>query len=370
MIRILQCVNKMDRAGLETMLMNYYRNTDRNKIQFDFLTHRPTPGEYDKEILAMGGKIYYAPRLVPQNYLKYKKFMKELFKRNQYDIIHSHIDTMSYFPLKEAKRNNVKYRISHSHTSKLDFDYKLIIKYYCKLFINKYANIRLSCGYKAGKFLYNKRPFKIINNAIDCNKFAYNKELRDKVRRKLNIEENTTVLGHVGRYIYIKNQLFLIDIFKEYLKLNSNSKLMLIGFGEDEQKLREKVSNYRLNDKVIFLLNRSDTNELYQAMDFFVMPSLFEGVPLVAVEAQCNGLNCVLSNNISEEAKITSSVYFYNLELGAEEWAKYIYSLDKKRNLNAVYDIKKNGYDIQTEAKKLEQFYIKLHDETEGQKYD
>lgn len=360
MIRILQCVNKMDRAGLETMLMNYYRNVDRTKIQFDFLTHRSTTGEYDKEILEMGGKIFYAPRLVPQNFLKYRKFMKKLFKNNQYDIVHSHIDTMSFFPLREAKRNNIKYRISHSHTSKLDFDYKLIIKLYCKIFINKYANIRLACGNEAGKFLYKKRSFKIINNAIDYNKFQFNEEIRNRVRYKLNIDSDTTVLGHVGRYIYIKNQAFLIDIFKEYLKLNPNSKLILVGFGEDENKLREKVRNYGLNEKVIFLLNRNDTHELYQAMDYFVMPSLFEGVPLVAIESQCNGLTCVLSDNISEEAKISSSANFYNLGLGPEKWAKYIFHLSKKRNEKAIDDIKKYGYDIKTEAKKLEQFYISL----------
>lgn len=370
MIRILQCVNKMDRAGLETMLMNYYRNIDRSQVQFDFLTHRSTEGAYDKEIKEMGGKIYYAPRLIPKNIFKYRRYMKKLFEENKYDIVHSHIDTMSFFPLREANRNKVKYRISHSHTSKLDIDYKLPIKYYCKIFINKYANIRFACGKKAGIFLYNKLNFKILNNAVDCQKFKFDENLRGKVRNDLGIDENTTVLGHVGRYIYIKNQEFLIDVFVDYLQLNSDSKLILVGLGEDEKKLRDKVEKYGIKDKVIFLVNRSDTNEIYQAMDYFVMPSLFEGVPLVAIEAQTNGLTCILSDKISEETKITDNVYFCNLKLGSKEWAKFIYNLDKRRNNNSIIDVKNHCYDIKIEAKKLENFYINLYEDLEGDYYD
>lgn len=360
MVRILQCVNKMDRAGLETMLMNYYRYIDKSKIQFDFLTHRDLPGAYDEEIRKLGGNVFYAPRLVPSNIIKYRKYMKKLFENNQYDIIHSHIDTMSFFPLREAKRNGIKYRISHSHTSKLDIDYKLLIKYYCKLFINKYSNIRFACGNKAGKFLYKNLEYRIVNNAIECDKFSYNEKIRSEVRKKFNISDSTIVLGHVGRYIYIKNQMFLIDVFKEYLKYNSDAKLLLVGLGKDEKKLKNKVNNLNLNNKTLFLTNRSDVNELYQAMDIFVMPSLFEGIPLVAVEAQSNGLTCILSDRISNETKLTSNVYFHSLESGAKEWADFIYSLNLKRSDSAIEDVKKNGYDIKIEAKKLEDFYINL----------
>lgn len=365
MIRVLQCVNRMDRAGLETMLMNYYRNIDRSKVQFDFLTHRSTKGAYDDEIVKMGGKIYYAPRLMPYNIFKYRKYMKKLFEENNYVIVHSHIDTMSFFPLREAKRNNIKYRISHSHTSKLDFDFKLPIKYYCKIFINEFSNIRLSCGNRAGKFLYKNLDFKIVNNAIDCEKFKFDENVRKKIRDKFNISNSTTVIGHVGRYIYIKNQEFLIEVFHHYLKLNPDSLLLLVGMGEDEQKLKEKVKKLNIEKNVLFLINRNDTNDLYQIMDYFVMPSLFEGVPLVAIEAQSNGLPCILSDKISDESRICNNLSFLDLKLGAENWAEYIFNTKKERNINAINDIKENNYDIKIEALKLQKFYETLVEELE-----
>lgn len=364
MIRILQCVNKMERFGLETMLMNYYRNIDRTKVQFDFLTHRRTKGAYDDEIVKLGGKVYYAPRLMPYNIIKYRKYMRKFFEEHkEYKIVHSHIDTMSFFPLREAKRNNIKYRISHSHTSKLDADLKYFIKLYCKLVINKVSNIRFACGEKAGKFLYNKLDFNIVNNAIDTNKFKYNQDKRKEVREKLNIKNDEFVIGHVGRFIYIKNQKFLIDVFFEYLKTNPNSKLLLIGTGEDENTLRNKVSDLKINEKVIFLINRSDVDELYQAMDLFVMPSLFEGVPLVAIEAQANGLNCILSDNISSEAKLCSNVTFMSLTDEPKIWVKKIDEMKGQRNKNAIEEIKNKNYDIKEEAEKLMDFYLELSDE-------
>ena len=370
MIRILHCVNKMERYGLETMLMNYYRNIDRTKVQFDFLTHRRTKGKYDDEIIKLGGKVYYAPRLMPYNILKYRKYMKQFFEEHkEYKIVHSHIDTMSFFPLREAKRNKVKYRISHSHTSKLDADLKYPIKLYCKFAINKVANIRFSCGEKAGKFLYNNLDFSIINNAIDTDKFKYDEEKRKKVREKFHINNDEFVIGHVGRFIYIKNQKFLIDIFYEYLKINPNSKLLLVGTGEDENALRDKVNQLKINDKVMFLINRSDVNELYQAMDIFIMPSLFEGVPLVAIEAQSNGLPCILSEKISHEAKLCSNVTFMSLSDKPKCWVEKIFEMGTKRNKQAVEEIKNKKYDIKEEANNLMNFYIQLS-EKDGAEYE
>ncbi len=361
MIRILQCVNKMDRCGLETMLMNYYRNIDRTKVQFDFLTHRKTKGAYDNEIEELGGKVYYAPRLMPYNILKYRKYMKNFFNEHkEYKIVHSHIDTMSFFPLREAKRNSIKYRISHSHTSRLDKDLKYFIKLYCKFAINKVSNIRFACGKKAGEFLYNKLDFHIINNAIDTNKFKYDIQKRNEIRKKFDIKNDEFIIGHVGRFIYIKNQKFLIYVFNEYLKINPNSKLMLIGAGNDEEMLKNKVNELGISEKVIFLVDRSDVNELYQAMDIFVMPSLFEGVPLVAIEAQTNGLNCILSDKISFETKLCSNVFFMSLNESPVAWAKKISEIGGVRNDNSVEDIKNQSYDIKEETKKLMDFYLEL----------
>lgn len=362
-IRILQVVNIMDRAGLENMLINYYRNIDRSKVQFDFLTHRDDKGAYDDEIVRMGGKVYHAPRLLPHNYLKYFKFMKKFFlKHTEYQIIHSHIDTMSSFPLFAAKKAGIPFRISHSHSSKLDKDFKLPIKFIGKMLTPKFANKHFACGKKAGEFLYKKGAFEIINNAVDLNKFKFNEALRRKKRKELKISENTFVIGHVGRYMYIKNQSFLIDVFNEVLKYNSDSILMLIGKGPDEVFLRKKVEELKIVDKVMFLIDRDDVNELYQVMDIFVMPSLFEGLPLVAIEAQANGLPCVVSSNISNEVLLTNNIQSFDLTMGEKLWANRLSKISLKRDFNNLKILKDAGFDIANEAKKLEKIYIEMND--------
>jgi len=213
MIRILHCVNDMHRAGLETMLMNYYRNIDRTKIQFDFLTHRPYRSDYDDEIESLGGKIYYAPRLYPQNYPVYFRWMRKFFKEHpEYKIVHSHIDTMSYLPLLAAKKAGVPIRIAHSHNTSLDKDFKYLLKQYFRFRINSVCTHRLACGKEAGEFLFGNRDFKVIPNAIDAEKFYFNKDLRDEKRKELGLA-GKFVVGHVGRLSYQKNHKFLIEIF-------------------------------------------------------------------------------------------------------------------------------------------------------------
>ena len=361
MIRVLQVVNIMDRAGLETMLMNYYRHIDRSKVQFDFLTHRHERGAYDDEIESMGGKIYYAPRLMPQNYLRYFRWMKQFFEEHpEYQIVHSHIDAMSFFPLFAAKLNRIPVRISHSHSSKLDLDFKLPIKYMAKILLPKVSNVYFSCGVKAGRFLYKNEVFEKVNNASDIDKFKFSEVIRQKKRKELCID-NQFVIGHVGRYCYIKNQMFLLDVFNEYLKYNRNSVLLLIGKGPDEEQLREKAKKMNLDEKVKFLIDRDDVHELYQTMDIFVMPSLFEGLPVVSVEAQINGLTCVMSDKISDEVQITDSVHMLSLKKTAVEWAEYINRLSCKRNSNAIEQIKAGGYDISIESEKLMNKYIDMY---------
>lgn len=360
MLRVLQVVNIMDRAGLETMLMNYYRKIDRERVQFDFLTHRPDKGAYEDEILSMGGKVYHAPRLYPQNYVEYYKFMKEFFGNHpEYKIVHSHIDTMSAFPLHTAKLNQIPVRIAHSHTSKLDIDAKLPIKYLAKLMIPKVANFNCACGNIAGEFLFGKREYKLINNAIDLKQFEFDEDIREKKRCELSLGD-AFVVGHVGRYSYIKNQSFLIDVFQELLRINSNSKLLLIGKGDDESLLRQKIIDLKLEDKVLFLVDRDDVHELYQAMDVFVMPSLFEGLPVVGVEAQASGVPCIVSDRVSKEILLTDRISMMSLERTPEEWARQAIFMQQGQRTLSMEQLKLQGYDSQTEATKLMKWYEEL----------
>ena len=249
MIRILQCVNDMHRAGLETMLMNYYRNIDREKIQFDFLTHRPQRSDYDDEIESLGGKIYYAPRLYPQNYPKYFKWMKQFFSEHpEYKIIHSHIDAMSYLPLKAAKKANIPVRIAHSHNTSIDKDFKYLLKQYFRSRITTVATDYCTCGQEAGKFLFGNKDFTFIPNAIEVDKFLYDKDLRNKKRAELGIKDEF-VVGHVGRLSYQKNHKLLIEIFDSLLKLERNALLVLVGVGEKEEEIILRRSKKRKGKK-------------------------------------------------------------------------------------------------------------------------
>ncbi len=362
MVRILQSVNIMDRAGLETMLMNYYRNIDRCIIQFDFLTHRPTEGAYDKEIEEMGGKVYHAPRLYPQNLSGYYRFMREFYKEHkEYIIIHSHIDTMSYFPLKASKESVIPIRIAHSHSSKLDRDPKLPIKYYALKRIKKVATDYCACGNVAGRFMFGNESFKVIHNAIDLEKFRYREVTRNEIRKRLRLDDKF-VVGHVGRYSYIKNQLFLIEIFSRIVK-ERDAVLVLVGKGPDEQKIRNKIKRLGLDNKVRLLSDRSDVDQLYQAFDVFIMPSLFEGLPVVGVEAQANGLPYYVSDSVSNEILLTGSAEQIPLTKGPDEWARRILRRSAKRNEMAVDELRNAGYDIRSEARELQNWYLELFEE-------
>lgn len=364
-VRILQVVNVMDRAGIETMLMNYYRYIDKNKVQFDFLTHRPISGEYDEEINLLGGKIFRAPRLYPQNYINYFKYMKKFFEEHkEYCIIHSHIDAMSLFPLMAAKKAGIPIRISQSHSTAIPKDFKYPIKVFCKRYLCKFANKYWACGKEAAKFLFGEKRVSensiiYVHNSIDTNKFSYNLQDRVKVRRALKINEDEFLVGHVGRFSDVKNHKFLINIFEELIKINTNSRLMLVGIGEKENYIRDLVESKGLSSKVMFMGSRSDISELLQAMDVFVLPSLYEGVPVAAIEAQAAGLVTIVSDTVTSEAGITDLYKQISLKKSANEWAKYILNeVNSYIRIDTSKNIKKGCYDIKQEVRKLESLYL------------
>lgn len=365
MLRVLQVVNNMHRAGLETMLMNYYRNIDRNKLQFDFLTHRPEKSHYDDEILSLGGRVYYAPRLYPQNYPAYFRYMKEFFERHpEYQIIHSHIDAMSYLPLLAAARAHVPIRIAHSHNTSIDKDFKYPLKLYFRSQITKVANCFCACGQEAGSFLFPGRSCTIIPNAIEAERFFYLPELRRKKRDELGLT-NEFLIGHIGRLSAQKNHRFLIDIFAQVVKAEADARLLLVGAGEKEPAIRKQVQKLGLESKVILLGNRSDANELYQAMDLFLMPSLFEGIPLTGIEAQFAGLPCFFSDRVPREVQFTPNCAFISLEKTSTEWMRQILSCKEVLSERGGTVWGKSRYDIKNAVKNLEYFYLELSQSAE-----
>lgn len=361
MIRVLQVVNDMHRAGLETMLMNYYRNIDRSKVQFDFLTHRPEKSDYDDEIISLGGKVYYAPRLYPQNYITYFKYMEKFWaEHKEYTIVHSHIDSMSYLPLLTAKRANIPIRIAHSHNTSIDLDFKYPLKQFFRLKLPGVANFYFACGKEAGEYLFPQKKITLIPNAIEVERFVFSDSMRKKKRKELGLE-NEVVIGHVGRLSYQKNHKFLIQVFNEIYKEKRDAILLLIGVGEKEEKIRKQVKNYGLETAVRFLGNRDDVNELYQAMDVFVMPSFFEGVPVTGVEAQFAGLPCVFSDKVPREVQFTNSCIFYSLKNTPKEWAAKILAVipDFDRADTSALAVQ-SKYNIQNAKDFLQRLYEKF----------
>ena len=356
-IRVLQVVTYMGRGGLETMLMNYYRNIDRNKVQFDFLTHRDERWDYDDEIESLGGKIYHLPKLNPfsKSYLNaLDKFFKE---HKEYQIVHCHQDCLSGVVLKVAKKNGVRFTIAHAHSASQDKNLKYFIKVLAKKNIKKYSDKMFACGEEAGKWMFETDNFEVLNNAIDTDLYTYNKEKADKVKKEFGIE-NKFVIGHVGRFNYPKNHKFIIDVFNEVQKVKEDSVLMLVGDGDLRSEIEQKVQDLGLSDKVIFTGVRSDVNELMQGMDMFLFPSLYEGLPVTMVEAQASGLKCIISDKVPLECKMTENVEVVKLEESPQKWAKEVLKYEKYERQNTKEEIVKANFDIKANAKYLQEFYL------------
>ena len=360
-IRIAQVVGKMVNGGVEAIVMNYYRHIDHSKIQFDFIVDEDSTYIPREEIENLGGRIYIVPPYQKLN--KYIPALIKLFKENQYKIVHSHINTLSVFPLYAAKKAGVSVRIAHNHSTAAQGEWKKnILKYTLRPFAKVYATHYAACSRYAGEWLFGKKSMErgevtIFNNAIDLDKFKYDENVRNEIRKELGIVDKF-VVGHVGRFCYQKNQEFMIDVFEEVYKQNPNAVLMLVGDGPDRGKIEEKVKDLYLSDRVMFMGNRNDVNRLYQAMDVFVLPSRYEGLPVVGVEAQAAGLPCVLSNQMTSETKMTDNVIFLGTDYGVEKWAKTIENMGMlPRNTGACRDLFNNGFSIKERAYKLAQSY-------------
>lgn len=360
MIRVLHVVTHMNRGGLETMIMNYYRNIDRTKVQFDFLTHRSEKKDYDDEIESMGGKIFHLPALNPFN-LKYRSELNRFFtEHKEYKIVHSHLDCMSSLPLYYAKKHGVPVRIAHSHNTSQEQNLKFILKKYYRDKIPNNATDLFACSNMAGDWMFNNNEYTVMRNAIEAEKYSFDENVRSLIRNELNIDDKT-VLGHIGRFNIQKNHDFLIDIFNEYHKMNESSVLMLIGVGDLEEKIKAKVKNLGLEKDVLFMGLRSDIPRILNGMDLFVFPSLFEGFGIVVLEAQANGLACLITDGITKEVVILDNLFRMSLDKPAYSWATRINEIvNKKTERKNTYEyICKSGYDIKSNAKWLEDYYLK-----------
>lgn len=351
MERILEVVSSLGNAGVEAVVMNYYRKIDRQKFQFDFISCSPEKQKYDDEILALGGGIHRLPSR-NRHPFKYMKELKKVIKENNYNIVHIHQNSASMaMDAWVAKKCKCKVIIGHSHNTSCGIKWQ---HYLLKPFVNKNLTHRLACSEAAGKWIYGKKPFTVIRNAVDPSKFIYNEKARKKLRKELCVDD-CFVVGFVGRLSKQKNPFRLLEIFAEVVKLK-RSKLVLVGDGEYRQELEKYAKELKISEEVMFLGRRDDVGELMSCFDCFFLPSLYEGLPLVTVEAQSSGLPCILSTNVPAP-DITGMVKSLSLELSNEDWAKEIISSYNNDRGNTLEQIISSGYDINTEVKKWEDLY-------------
>lgn len=348
-IRVLQITGAMGSGGLETMIMNWYRNIDRTKVQFDFLVHHQEKCFYDDEIEKMGGRIFHMSLSNDHNLLKYKKDLKAFFEEHgqEYTVVHGHHSTYGVFYFKAAKKAGIPIRISHSHIASFTKSIQGYIFSFLSRLYKKYANIHFACSRAAGDYMYgNGSDYQIINNGIDTEMFHFSKEKRQEYRKKLNAE-GKTLLVHVGRFHDQKNHTFLLDIFAEYKKINPCSLLVMIGIGPLQEQMKQKAARLNLSDSALFLDQKSNVYDYLSAADVFVFPSLYEGLPLTLVEAQCSGLPIVCSDTVTDETKLTDYYYALSLEQSPTEWAN---TIEKVTNLEidrgmAACIVRKCDYD-------------------------
>lgn len=362
-IRILQISYAMNRGGAETLIMNLYRNINRNKVQFDFLLHDNEESEYEAEIKEMGGIIYRIPRFLGYNKLSYDRELKKfLISHPEYHIIHDHLMDSASETFKVAKKLG-RITIAHSHIANVPFSISNSFRFFFRKNLYKISDYRFACSEDAGNWLYRgKADFKVLNNGIETQKYSFSEELRTQKRKELGIDKDEFALLTIGRMVPQKNQKRLINIFCSVLKNNPKSSLTIIGEGPLENELKTTVKELGIEKAVSFLGVRSDIPYLLNAFDAFVLPSLFEGLGIVLVEAEASGLPCIFTNTLPKEVDlIPNLIHRVSLTSDNDTWANVILNSEqlKPRSLGSEL-IAKANYDIKKISEDLESFYLSI----------
>ena len=367
-VRVLHLLHSMDRGGAETMLMNYYRNLDRELVQFDFLLTKEGSSDYEEEIKSLGGRIFHITPFGITTMRTYCRELEQFFKTHpEYEIVHSHTSSKSVFPLKVAKKCGIPVRISHSHNMFLtggSFSPKEWMRKILRGPLKKVSTHQFACSKDAAIWLYGQQYWqegkvKIMTNAICVDQFAYAPAVRDAYRQKFGLSDQL-VIGHVGQFRKQKNHEFLLRIFAEISKKREDARLVLVGDGEERTHLEQEMRQLGIEDKVILTGVREDVSSLMQMMDVFVFPSHFEGLGIVRVEAQASGLPCVASKTvIPQEVKVTDLLQFVSLQESPAVWAEETLKLAAQKNrTNTTKQIKAAGYEISQAAKEMQEFYL------------
>ena len=357
-VRILHIVTYMGRGGLETFLMNCYRNIDRNQFQFDFLVHRAYQADYDEEILTMGGRIHRIRPLNPFHPGYYKDLISFFRTHPEYRIVHCHLDCMSAIPLLAAALCGIPIRIAHAHSACQERNWKYPLKCFFMKLIPTVSTQLFACSETAGKWMFSGHSYIVVKNGICTSAFESNLHLRNALRKQLNVD-NRWIVGHVGRFSPVKNHRFLVDVFAYLHARNPDAFLLLVGDGPLRSIVSQQIAALHLEESVFFAGIQADPAPWYQAMDLFLFPSLDEGFGIAALEAQASGLPCILSNTIPSECIATDLVTQLPLDISAKEWADYIMHMPLSQRAERCLDLRNYGLDITQTVSFLQDFYRK-----------
>ena len=356
----------MHRGGIESNMMNYYRHIDKNVIHIDFVVHGFGNGVYDDEILEQGSKIFHVPVKSKDPFGNVRE-LRKIFSDNNYCIVHSHMDAMSYIPLKIAKRCGVPCRIAHSHNTDhlTNNPIKRMLNNYAKAQLPFVATDLFACSKPAGEWLFGKQRVKnnlvrVIPNAIEIEKYSFNACNRHDIRRQLGISDDAYVVGHIGRFDYQKNQSFLVDAFKQVLCIRPNAHLIMVGDGGDKGNILDKIRSEKIPN--IHIEHAcADVEKYYSAFDVFVLPSHFEGLGMVLVEAQVNGLKCIVSDTVPKEVNLTGNVKYLSLNNDLAIWGNLIANASRHKDaITPASNTRFAKYEISNAAHDLMDLYIEF----------
>ncbi len=363
-LRVLNVLGTTNLGGAESRVMELYRALDRDKVQFDFLVHTEKEGQYSAEIRRMGGRIYNVPRFKVFNLLAYQKALRAFFgAHHEFAAVHGHMTSTAAIYLPLAKKAGIPVTIAHARSAGVDRGVKGLVTRVIRLPLKYRTDYCFACSAEAAEAVYGTRWIRkgkvwTIPNAIDTRRFGYDPAVRRQVRSELGLD-GKFVVGHVGRFGFMKNHSFLIDIFAELCRMRDDAALVLIGKGELEEQIRAKVRAQGLSDQVQFLGNRFDVERYYQAFDCFVFPSTFEGLPGSVAEAQASGLRCLVSDQVTREAALTELVTYKGIGEPAADWAAEIMRgaqrAAERRDMREAIAAK--GFDVRLQAAKMEAFY-------------
>lgn len=368
MIRVLHVVGKLNIGGAESRIMDLYRNVDRTKIQFDFMQHTTEKCAYQDEVESLGGHVYNVPRFKIYNIISYKKSWKNFFKEHpEIQIVHGHMTSTAGIYLPIAHKYAKAYTIAHARSAGVDKGLKGELTKLLRKNLSDKCDQCFTCSKLAGEAVYglkavNDGKVKVIPNAIDVSKFVYNEEKRKEIRQQYKIPQDAFVIGHVGRFDEVKNHEYLLKIFNECHKAKKNFRLMLVGDGILKTQIQQRARELGIEESVIFTGNQKQVSDYYQAFDFFLLPSFYEGLPGTAIEAQVSGIYGIISDTVTAESIVTDLMCQMSIELPPKTWADEILKIENEQKHNKRFshdkEVRKAGFDVKDQAQRISEFYI------------